>query len=112
MSWPNIVFSDEEKQKFKEMAVALELRLDADSKNFKDLERFFEYPPLVEAIKLAKEKKINTPFVVPNMNYWYFETEISDWIRHEGTGMLSGFLLAIKGFPYEERKDDDLQNDT
>lgn len=111
MNWPNIVFSEKEKQKFQEMAVTLELKLATDSKNFKDLERFSEYPPLVEAIRLAKEKKIDTPFVVPNTNYWFFETEISDWMRWEGTGILSKFLLAIEGFPYEEIKDDDLPND-
>jgi hypothetical protein len=91
------------------MAVKLEQRIAADSKRFKDLERFAQYPPFVDAIRLAKEKKINKPFIVPNTNYWYFETDLQDWIRHEGTGMLSGFLLAIKGFPYEEMKEDEQQ---
>lgn len=109
MNWPNITFSEIEKINFQRMALELEQRMAVDSKKYKDLERFSQYPPLVEAIRLAKEKKINSPLVVPNTNYWYFETDLQDWIRAEGTGMLSGFLLAIKGFPYEETKGDDQQ---
>lgn len=107
MSWPDIVFSEEEKIKFQRMALELEKRMAADSNKYKDLERFSEYPPLVEAIKLAKEKKISTPHTVPNTSYWYFETNLQDWIRAEGAGMLSTFLSAIEGFPYEYKDGDD-----
>lgn len=110
MSWPDIVFSEEEKLKFQKMAVDLEEKIATDCIKFKSLDCFAKYPPFVEAIKLAKEKKINSPLIVPNTNYWYFETDLSDWMRAEGTGMLSGFLLAIKGFPYEEIKNDDVQS--
>ena len=94
------------------MAFALEDRLAVDSEKFKDLARFSQYPPLIEAIKLAKEKKINTPLTVPNTNYWFFETNLQDWIRTEETGVLAKFLLAIEGFPYEEMKDDNQQTDS
>ena len=40
------------------------------------------------------------------MNYWDFETNLQEWIRFEGTGLLSKFLLAIKGFPYNKIDDD------
>ena len=101
MSWPDIVFSEAEKEKFKRMAEALERRIAVDSKSYKDLERFSQYPPFVEAIKLANEKKIHKPLIVANTNYWYFETDLPDWMRAEGTGMLSEFLSAIEGFPHK-----------
>ena len=111
MSRPDKVLSEEEKTKFMEMASKLEQRIAADSKQFKELERFSQYQPFVEAIRLAKEKKITKPLIVPNTSYWYFETDLQGWMRHEGTGMLSSFLLAIKGFPYEEMRVDNQQTD-
>lgn len=108
MSTP-IVFSEEDKTKFQKMALGLEQRMAVDGKKYEDLERFSQYPPFVEALRLAKEKKINTPHTVPNTSYWYFETNLQNWIRAEGTGMLSTFLSAIEGFPYEETEGGDHQ---
>ena len=108
MSWPDIQFSSEEKVKFQKMAIELELRIDADSMRYKDLERFSQYPPFVEALRLAKEKKLDAPFIVPNTNYWYFETDLQDWMRAEGTGMLSRFLSAIEGWQEQSGADSQL----
>lgn len=108
MSWPDIVFSEEDKNQFQKIACSLERRIAADSNKFKDLERFSLYPPFVEALRLAKEKQIDKPLEVPNMNYWDFETNLQEWCRFEGTGMLSKFLLAIGGFPYDKMGDDGL----
>lgn len=57
MSWPDIVFSEAEKLKFKRMAEELENALEIESKSVKELSAFVQYPPLVEAIQRAKEKK-------------------------------------------------------
>jgi hypothetical protein len=105
MSWPDIVFSEEDKIQFQKIAFALERRIAADSKVYEDLERFSQYPPFAEALRLAKEKKIDKPLEVPNTNYWNFETNLQEWSRFEGTGILSKFLLAINGFPYEKLDD-------
>ena len=105
MSWPDIAFTEEDKINFQKMALELERRMAIDSKNFKDLERFSQYPPLIEAIRLAKEKKIDKPFNVPNTNYWFFETNLQEWTRSVGAGVLAKFLLAIEGFPYEYKDD-------
>jgi hypothetical protein len=102
MSWPDIVFSEDDKKQFQKIAHALERRIAADSKNYKDLERFSQYPPFVEALRLARERKIEKPHVVPNMQYWYFETNLQEWSRFEGTGLLGNFMQAIKGFPYDK----------
>jgi hypothetical protein len=106
MSWPDIVFSEEDKNQFQMIAFALERRIAADSNKFKDLEKFSQYPPFVEALRLAKEKKIDKPMEVPNMQYWYFETNLQEWSRFEGTGILGNFMQAIKGFPYDKMGDD------
>ncbi|MEJ7137490.1 hypothetical protein [Amphibiibacter pelophylacis] len=102
MSWPNIIFTENEKVKLQEMAIKLEQRIFADLTKYKDLDRFSEYPPFVAALRLAKKKEISKPLPIPNTNYWYFETNLSDWMRAEGTGLLSKFLSAVEGFPYEE----------
>ena len=107
MSYPDIVFTEEEKADFQKMALELEWRITIDSKRYKDLERFSQYPPFIEAISLAKEGKIDRPFVVPNTNYWYFETNLQDWIQAEGTGMLSKFLSAIEGWSHQKAKNND-----
>ena len=104
MSWPDIVFSDEYKVKLKNMAELLEDALEKESNSFDELAVFAKYPPLVEAIKLAKEKKINSPLDLPNMNYWMCESPVSEWF-YTGAGcsnLVSRFSLAISGFPYEE----------
>lgn len=106
MSWPDVVFSEEDKIQFQKIAFALERRIAADSNKFKDLERFSQYPPFVEALRLAKEKKIDKPLEVPNMNHWYFESNLRDWSNLEGLDLLSKFMLAIKGFPYDKMGDD------
>ncbi|ALT79059.1 hypothetical protein [Paucibacter sp. KCTC 42545] len=106
MSWPDIVFSEEDKNQFQMIAFALERRIAADSNKFKDLGIFSQYPPFVDALRLAKEKKIDKPFVVPNMNYWYFETNLQEWSNLEGLELLSKFMLAIKGFPYNKIDED------
>jgi hypothetical protein len=102
MSWPDVTFTQHEKEKFKQMAEVLEKRIAADSGAYEDLARFAEYQPFAEALALAKKKEISKPMVIPNTNYWYFETDLPKWMKDEGTGLLSGFLLAIKGFPYDE----------
>jgi len=106
MSWPDIVFSEEDKNQFQVIAFALERRIASDRNKFKDLEKFSQYPPFVEALRLAKEKKIDKPMEVSNMQHWYFETNLQEWCRFEGTGMLSKFMLAIEGFPYDKMGDD------
>lgn len=99
MSWSDIVFTENDKVKFQAMALDLERRMLIDGPRYKDLQRLSQYPPFTEAIRLAKEKKITSPLAVPNTSYWYFETDIQEWIRAEGTGMLSRFLSAIEGWP-------------
>lgn len=106
MSWPDIAFSEEDKNQFQKIALALEQRIAADRDKFEDLKRFSEYPPFVEALRLAKAKQIDKPLEVPNMNYWYFETNLQEWSRFEGTGILGNFMQAIKGFPYDKIDDD------
>lgn len=102
MSWPDIVFSEEDKIQLQKIAFALERQIAADKDEFKDLEKFAQYPPFDEALRLAKEKRIDKPLTVPNMNYWDFETNLQEWCRFEGTGILSRFLLAIGGFSYSK----------
>lgn len=109
MSWPNIIFSEEEKIKFQKMALELEQQMAVDSKDYEDVKRFSMYPPLVEAISRAKEKKIIQPFSVPNTNYWFFETNLQYWTRTAGAQVLAKFLLAIEGFPYEETNNENNQ---
>ncbi|WP_090139246.1 hypothetical protein [Limnohabitans sp. DM1] len=106
MSWPDIVFCEEDKNQFQKIAFALERRIAADRNKFKDLDRFSQYPPFADALRLAKEKQIDKPLEVPNMNYWDFETNLQEWSRFEGTGLLSKFLLAINGFPYNVMEND------
>ena len=108
MSWPDIVFNEDDKNQFQIIALALERRIAADRNKFKDLERFSQYPPFVEAVRLAKEKKIDKPMEVPNTNYWFFETNLQEWsnLGNETGGLLGKFLLAIEGFPYDKMGDD------
>lgn len=112
MSWPDIVFSEEDKIQFQKIAFALERRIAADRNKFEDLERFSQYPPFVEALRLAKEKQIDKPLEVPNTNYWFFETNLQEWsnLGNETGGLLGKFLLAIKGFPYEKLDDGVVDN--
>lgn len=108
MSWPDIVFSEEDKNQFQKIAFALERRIAADRSKFKDLERFSQYPPFVEALRLAKEKQIDKPLEVANMNYWFCETNLQEWTYPgiETGDLLGKFLLAISGFPYKKMDDD------
>lgn len=101
MSWPDIIFSEADKVNFQRMALELEKKIEVDAKSFKDLDGFSKYPPFMEALRLAKEKRIDRPLVIPNTNYWYCETNLQSWMQEEGTGLLSRFLSAIEGFPYE-----------
>lgn len=114
MSWPDIVFSEEDKDQFQKIAFALERRIAADIKKYKDLERFSQYPPFVEALRLAKEKKIDKPLEVQNMNYWFFETNLQEWTYPgiEAGDLLGKFLLAIEGFPYGKLDDDGVVDDS
>ncbi len=108
MNYPNIVFSESEKLKFKQMAEELEECLKIERKSFKGLEEFSRYPPLLEAIKLAKELKINSPFTLPNMGHWMFESLAAEWYHSnsKGSELVSKFSLAIEGLPYEENESD------
>ncbi|MBK9447782.1 MAG: hypothetical protein QG616_227 [Pseudomonadota bacterium] len=112
MSQPNIVFSEAEKLKFMRMAEELENALEIERKSVKELSAFIQYRPLVEAIQRAKEKKINSPYELPNMNYWYFESDLGAWFhfsKSKARYALSDFMRAISGFPYEEPSGDSQQ---
>ena len=102
MSWPDIVFSEEDKAKFRALAIALEQELEIESQNSKEIEKFAKYPPLVEAINLAKGGNINSPLEISNMGYWYFESPLSEWFHFSKSKVrqtLSDFIRLISGFP-------------
>ena len=108
MSWPDIVFSEEEKIQLQKIAFALERQIAADRDNFKDLEKFAQYPPFEEALRLAKEMQIDKPMGIPNMNYWFCETNLQEWTYPgiQNFDLLGKFLLAIGGFPYDKMGED------
>ena len=67
-----------DKERLKQLAIELEQQLRLDSALSKDVAAFAEYPPLVSAIRRAKDMMIDAAEELPGMRYWLFETELAD----------------------------------
>lgn len=109
MNAPSTVFSEEEKAKFQEIARVLERELDFEGKESNEIAMFSKYPPLVEAIRLAKSGDINAPLEIPNMSHWYFESPLGEWFhfsKSKARRTLSDFMRLISGFPLIDVHDD------
>lgn len=98
-------FSDDDKEKIRRIAIALERELRDECKKVDGLDEFAQSPQLLEAIELAKEKKIAAPVSLLNLTPWIFWSPLAEWF-HSSSGSACGlvfkFSAAIKGLPYEE----------
>ena len=102
MSWPNIKFSELEKSRIQEVALALKKELTVESQGNKDLALFIKYPPFVEALNKACNKEMDGPCEIANMGYWYFESPLGEWFhfsKSNASQVFFEFLRLIKGFP-------------
>lgn len=104
-------FSDNEKELIRKIAIALEQELSEECKRVEGLDKFARHPQLLEAIKLAKAKEIAAPSSLLDLTPWIFWSPLEEWF-HSSSGnacaLVFKFSSAIKGFPYEEMKDDGL----
>ncbi len=109
MSWPNIKFSELEKSRIQETAIALEKELAVESQDNKDLTLFIKYPPFIEALNKARKKEMDGPWEIANMGYWYFESPLGEWFHFSKTNasqIFFEFLRLIKGFPSDSKTAD------
>lgn len=104
------LFTDDEKEKIRQIAIALERDLEIESKLNISLCEFSESIQVVDAIRRAKAKEITAPGPLLNLTPWLFWSPLEDWFaRSESNAcrLVFKFSAAIKGFPYEEMKDDE-----
>ena len=107
-------FSDDEKEKIRAMAIALEYELKAESEVTMGLDVFAQHPQLVHAIEMAKEKAIAEPSQLLNLSGWLRWPPLEEWFYRSNSracGLVFKFSAATQGFPHEEMKDDDQETD-
>lgn len=102
------LFSDDDKEKIRKIAIELERALEIESKANRSLCEFSESPQLVEAIRRAKTKKIAFASPIFNLTPWLFWSPLEEWFAQSDSKacrLVFEFSAAIKGFPHEEIKD-------
>jgi len=109
MSMPR-PFSDDEKERIRKIAVALERELAIESRLNRSICEFSENSQVVEAINRAKAKEIPEPSPLLNLTPWLFWSPLEEWFAKSSSKaceLVFKFSAAIKGFPYEEMNDDE-----
>jgi hypothetical protein len=84
-------------EKLKLHAELLESAIQENKEKNKDVEWLSKYPPLVKAIKDAKQKKITVPQELGDgLSRWVFESEIQK--NKDVSERLSEFKLLLRGW--------------
>lgn len=91
-----------DKEKLKQLAIALEEELETVALKSKDMTEFAKYEPLLNAIKRAKAMEIEVAEELPGMRHWYFETDLQRYISLIPS--LSKFEFALECWRLEENK--------
>lgn len=84
-----------DREKLKHWAILLEQEMQKHRAESKDVASLYDYKELIDAIKSAKEKRIEESIELPALTYYLFETNIRDF---KGlANALSGFSLLLEG---------------
>lgn len=104
------LFSGEEKEQIRQIAIALERELVLESKLNKHLCEFADSAQVVETIRRAKAKEIASPSPLLNLTPWLFWSPLEEWFAKSDSNacrLVFKFSAVIKGFPHEEKSHDD-----
>lgn len=109
-----IIFSNSEKDRIQQIAIALEreleLELELESRVNVNVRAFFGNSQVMEAISRAKAKEILGPSPLMNLVPWLFWSPLEEWFSESDSKacmLIFKFSAAIKGFPYEKNNDDE-----